>query len=105
NRILNPDGELCVPWSGSPFPQCYSRATIFQVDESAMVANLLWTFTPTDGLPSAPGLFSVWGGSINQLANGNVEFDVNSPINPPSPAVASEVQEVTQTSNPQVVWK
>ena len=105
NRILNPDGELCVPQPGSPIPQCFSRATIFQVDESAMVANLLWAFTPTDGLPSAPGLFSVWGGSINQLANGNVEFDVNSPINPPSPAVASEVQEVTQTSNPQVVWK
>jgi len=50
-------------------PQCYSRGVIFQVDESTHVADLLWA--------DAPGLFSVWGGNINQLANGNVEFDVN----------------------------
>jgi arylsulfate sulfotransferase len=106
NRILNPDGELCVdPRSGLPFPPCYSRATVFEIDESAMVANLTWAYTPTDGLPGAPGLYSVWGGAINQQPNGNVEFDVNSPALPPGPTVASEVQEVTQTSTPQVIWE
>jgi arylsulfate sulfotransferase len=93
-RILNSAGAECaVPGP----PVCYSRATTFQVDEAAMVANLNWAY--------APGLFSNWGGSINQLANGNIEYDVNAPQVPPSPNVASEVQEVTQTSTPQLVWK
>ena len=76
-------------------PPCYSRATIFQVDESAMVANLFW-----DNLP---GWYGFWGGSINQLENGNVEYDINALTD--STTVASEVQEVTQTSAPQIVWK
>ena len=104
NRPLNSAGELCA-FPPSTFPLCYSRATIFQVDESAMVANLLWSYIPTDGLAGAPGLFSIWGGSINQLSSGNVEFDVNALAIPPHPGVASEVQEVTQTSSPQVIWK
>lgn len=70
---------------------------LFQIDESAKVANLLWDDTPN--------YFSEWGGSINQLANGNVEFDINDPQIPPGANVASEVQEVTQTANPQVIWK
>jgi hypothetical protein len=95
NRVLDSSGTLCGS-APSNIP-CYSRATIFQIDESAMVANLIW-----DDLP---GYFGIWGGSINQLANGNVEFDLNDPAVPPSAGVASEVQEVTQTSTPQVVWK
>jgi len=47
----------------------------------------------------------VWGGSINQLSNGNVEFDANALAVPPTRNLASEVQEVTQSSTPQVVWK
>jgi arylsulfate sulfotransferase len=98
NRVLNSNGEVCIdPRLGGIYPSCYSRATVFQIDESAMVANLLWA----DPLQ----YFGVWGGSINQLANGNIEFDLNDPAIPPSANVASEVQEVTQTSTPQVVWK
>jgi arylsulfate sulfotransferase len=98
-RPLNTSGEVCVnPLTGNlAYPICYSRATIFQIDESAMVANLAWD--------NAPGYFSQWGGSINQLGNGNVEFDMNAPVIPPSTGVASEVQEVTQGATPQVVWK
>jgi len=61
------------------------------------VADLLWA--------DAPGLFSVWGGNINQLANGNVEFDVNGLATALFPNLASEIQEVTQTTTPQIVWK
>lgn len=94
NRVIDSSGDIC----GNPgAPACYSRATIFQVDESAMVANLMW-----DDLPN---LYSEWGGSINQLENGDVEFDVNAPLVPPGPNVASEVQEVTQTASPQIIWK
>ena len=62
-----------------------------------MVANLVWA----EPLP----YYGVWGGSINQLTNGNIEFDLNAPVVPPATNVASEVQEVTQTAAPQVVWQ
>jgi arylsulfate sulfotransferase len=95
NRVLDTNGTTC----GSPpsFMPCYSRATLFEIDESTMSANLLWDHLPGD--------FSVWGGSISQLSNGNVEFDVNDPARPPNPSLGSEVQEVTQTSTPQIVWE
>ncbi len=93
-RPLDTSGTVCqIPGP----PDCYSRATVFQVDESAMSANLLWAYTP--------GNFSIWGGSVNQLANGNVEFDLNAPADPPGSAYASLVQEVTQTPTPSVVWE
>ena len=83
-----PGGATC----GSPSqPNCFSRATIFQVDESTMLATLPWQ--------DLPGLFSAWGGSIDLLSNGNVEFDNTSP----SFAQASQIMEVTQAENPQVV--
>jgi len=62
-----------------------------------MVANLAW-----DDLP---GEYGLWGGSINQLANGNIEFDGNALTPPPIPNKASRVREVTQTSSPQVIWE
>jgi len=94
NRVLNTSGEVCGGSSNIP---CYSRANIFQVDDSAKVADLTWSYLP--------GMYSLWGGSMNQLANGNVEFDVNGPYNPIVPNSGSIVQEVTQTSTPQVVWQ
>jgi len=98
NRPLNTEGELCIsPLSGNAYPWCYSRPTVFQVDESAMVANLVWA----EQLP----YYGVWGGSINQLSNGNVEFDLNAPAVPPATNVASQVEEVTQSDTPQIVWQ
>ena len=91
-RVLDAAGDTCNDPGPNP---CYSRATIFQVDESAKVANLTWA--------NLPGYYSEWGGSINQLGNGNVEFDINSPFG--SPNLASEVQEVSQTSSPEVIWE
>jgi arylsulfate sulfotransferase len=90
NRPLNTSGAICLPPPSTP---CYSRATIFQVDESAKVADLQWD--------TLPGAFGIWGGSINQLQNGNVEFDLNDPNSTNS----SQVEEVTQTATPQVVWQ
>ena len=46
------DGSVC----GTPVPGCFSRATIFEVDESTRRATLVWQ--------DLPGLFSLWGGSI-----------------------------------------
>jgi arylsulfate sulfotransferase len=97
-RVLDEQGAECInPVAGNAFPACYSRPVIFQVDESSMVANVVWA----DPLP----YFSIWGGAINQFANGNIEFDLNDPAIPPSPNLASQVQEVTGSSTPQVVWQ
>ena len=69
------------------------KRIFFQVDESAKVADLQWD--------TLPGAFGIWGGSINQPQNGNVEFDLNDPDSTNS----SQVEEVTQTATPQVVWQ
>jgi arylsulfate sulfotransferase len=90
NRVLDSSGTPCTT-------TCYSRATLFKLDESTRVADLAWQ--------DLPGLFSIWGGSINQLPNGNVEFDANAPGPPPAPNVASRIEEVSQTADPQVVWQ
>jgi arylsulfate sulfotransferase len=79
--------------TGSAAPSCYSRAAMFQVDESTRVASVLWQ--------DLPGLYSPWGGSIGVLSNGNVEFDMTSP----NSALSSEIVEVTQTDSPQTVWQ
>jgi hypothetical protein len=94
DRDLDDSGTQCGVGTA---PGCYSRATIFQIDESTRTANLLWQ--------DEPGYFSFWGGSIDQLGNGNVEFDMTAPIGPVPPGVVSEVMEVTQTPIPQTVWQ
>jgi hypothetical protein len=98
-RIINTDGETCS-FGVSIYPgvpECYSRPVIVQVDESSMVANIVWA----DPLQ----YFGLWGGAINQFSNGNVEFELNDPLVAPNPNVASQVQEVTGTSPPQVLWQ
>jgi hypothetical protein len=97
NRVVDSAGDICQNYANGSIPACYSRATVFKIDENARVADLLWA-DPTE-------YFGIWGGSINQLSNGNVEFDLNAPLVPPAPDVASMIQEVTQTDNPQVVWQ
>jgi arylsulfate sulfotransferase len=99
NRVINAaTDEICEdPRAGDTYPACYSRATLFQLDESSMVANLLW---------AQPVLYySTFGGSTYQFSNGNVEYESNAMAVPPSPEVGSLVLEVTFTSNPQIVWQ
>ena len=83
---IAPDGSECTA-------ACYSRATTFQVDEDAKTANLLWQ--------DLPGFYSWWGGSIETLPNGNIEFDMTTPFVQP----ASQIMEVTHADNPQTVWQ
>jgi hypothetical protein len=91
-RVEDSQGTTC----GTPAaPACYSRATIFQFDQGTKLAQLQWQFLP--------GVFSYWGGAINQLSNGNVEFEMSAPF--PPPMLGSRVMEVTETSTPQVIWQ
>jgi arylsulfate sulfotransferase len=72
---------------------CYSRVTLFQVDENSHLATPLWQYLP--------GYYSSWGGSVGVLSNGNVEFDSTTPIGGPG----SQITEVTQSDSPQLVWQ
>lgn len=91
NFRLDANGVACG--SSSSAPTCYTRATIFQIDETTNVATLLWQ--------DLPGFFSYWGGSIGTLSNGDVEFDSSDPWN----AASSQINEVTPIQSPQIVWQ
>ncbi len=90
-RVLNDQGTTCVGF----YPNCYSRGTIFQVDDATRVATLQWQ--------DLPGYFTFWGGSIGVMDNGDVEFDASAPVG--LGVLESRVLEVTQTDSPEVVWQ
>lgn len=89
--------------SSSTAPPCYTRAAILQIDEGTTpkTATVQWQYLP--------GFFSLWGGSVTVLRNGNVEFDSSQPYNifdstgPFNPLV-SLITEVTRSS-PEIVWQ
>jgi arylsulfate sulfotransferase len=73
-------------------PACYSTIPVFQIDESAMTATLIFhQILPSD-------LYNSWGGNAELLANGDIEYDVTNGY------YGSSVLEVTDTSSPQTVW-
>ncbi|HEX5411692.1 MAG TPA: aryl-sulfate sulfotransferase [Terriglobia bacterium] len=90
-RVLDDSGSLC---GTTGEPDCYSRVPFFQVDEATRTAHVIWE---DSNLPFSSAL-----GSIELLANGDVEFDEGflfaNPFN-------SHVKEVTQEVNPQTVWE
>jgi len=88
------NGDLRVDESGERCSAtCYTRATVFQVDEATNMATLLWQ--------DLPGFYSLWGGSIGILGNGDMEFDLTTVATTP----ASQVMEVTYPGTPQTVWQ
>ena len=90
-RVLDDNGALC---GSTGEPACYSRVPFFQVDEATHTAHVLWEDSPLT--------YSAALGSIELLANGDVEFDEGflhaNPYN-------ARVMEVTQEANPQTVWE
>lgn len=89
DRIMDAAGDLC---GAAGQPACYSRVPIFQINETAKTADIVW-LDPSIG-------YSDFGGYVQPLANGDVEFNEAQP----TPNTA-EVYEVTKTSSPQVVWQ
>jgi len=90
-RVLDAAGDICGAAAGQS--ACYSRVPIYQIDESAMTATILWQ----DNLSP---VYSFWGGSAQQLADTNVVFDITTPSDDPTGA---RYMEVTNGSPPQVV--
>ena len=88
---IGSDGTFCGPPTATA---CYSRATIFDVDESTHVADLTWQYLP--------GFYSFWGGSVGVLSNGDFEFDSSAAF---TTVTGAQINEVTQTNSPQIVWQ
>lgn len=89
DRIF-PGGAVCGTTGA---PACYSTIPVLQVNESNDTATL--TFQQI--LPTA--LYNNFGGNTEQLANGDVEYDLC------GLGSGSAVYEVTQQSTPQTVWQ
>ena len=85
SRQLSP-GNVC---SGS---SCYSTVPIFQINETAKTATIVFR----DTFPNA--MYSFWGGSTTPLSNGNLEYDLT------AEGTGSQVQEVTVSSTPAAQW-
>jgi len=90
NRLMDSNDDVC----GSPgVGACYSSVDIFQLDESAKTATVLWE----DNLQPA---YSYCCGDALVLPNGNVEFDIAADEGTPG---FSHIEEVTQAQD--LVWK
>jgi hypothetical protein len=84
-----------TPCGDAPTSPCYSRVPLFEIDESAMTATILWQDTLS--------MFSFFGGNAEVLPNGNSEFDECAAG---GASTAASVYEVTQDpTNPQTVWQ
>jgi hypothetical protein len=77
-------------------PCFYTTIPVFQIDESAKTATIEFHQI----LPYS--LYSNFGGNAEQLANGNIEYDLAG-IGAPFGG-GSAVYEVTQEATPQTVW-
>ena len=89
NRVLDTSGNVC---GSSGQPACYSRAVIYDVNETDMTAHVDWS----DTLP-----YSFWGGAIQQLPNNNVWVDSTTPLDLENKS--ARIIEVTPDA--QVLWK
>lgn len=87
-RILA-DGRMCGTKGAGP---CYTTVPIYRIDEAAKTATLVFhrVFPPKQ--------YSYWGGSVQNLPNGDVEIDLC------SQGKNSDVWEVTRAADPQTVW-
>jgi len=88
DRIF-PSGVTC---GSAGVPCLYTTIPVWQIDESAKTATL----TFDQKLPT--NLYSSFGGNVDQLANGNVEYDLCNVQG------GSDVFEVTNEGAPQTVW-
>jgi arylsulfate sulfotransferase len=91
-RYEDSDDDEC---STPGFPACYSSVPVFQLDESTNTVQVLQEYN------LAP-VYSACCGSVGELSNGDMEYDIAQDLNNPE---VSTVQEVTQPPNPQLVWQ
>jgi hypothetical protein len=92
NRLMDSNNDVCgLAGVGA----CYSSVPIFQVDESAQTATLLWE---ANLLP----YYSICCGDALLLPNGDMEVDIADDFNV-APGV-SAIEEFTYSQPPELVW-
>lgn len=91
NRVLT-DETVCGTQGAAA---CYTTIPVWRIDERAKTA----AFTFRQVLPAKE--YSFFGGNIQQLANGHVEYDLCGVGMMPA---SSQVSEVTQDASAQTVW-
>jgi arylsulfate sulfotransferase len=89
NERVMPDGKTCV---ANGQPHCYTTVPIFRIDEQAKTATLIFH----DIFP--PSQYSMWGGGVQALANGDLQIDLC------HQEKASNIYEVTDSATPKSVW-
>jgi arylsulfate sulfotransferase len=88
---LFPTGVTCGQGGA---PAClYSTVPVFQIDEGAKTATLVFHQILD------PSLYSFFGGNAELMDNGNIEYDLAG-----IGTSQSDIFEVTPTSTPQTVW-
>jgi arylsulfate sulfotransferase len=93
DRLMDSNNDVCgTPGVGA----CYSSVPIFQLDESTMTASVLWE---DNLLP----YYSLCCGDALILPNGDMEVDI-ADDQTVTPGI-SDIQEVTQTQTPELVWE
>ncbi|WP_446742644.1 aryl-sulfate sulfotransferase [Silvibacterium acidisoli] len=95
------DGVHCkmmpgMPGKGAP---CYSTVPVFEIDEQAKTARIV----ARKVFP--PGQFSLWGGSAEQLANGNFNVALSSQRNTKGVDDSSSVVELAPQPGLETIWK
>ena len=93
NRLIDSNNDVC---GAAGVVACYSSVPIFQLDESANTAEVLWE---DNLLP----YYSTCCGDALVLPNGDVEVDIANDFTV-TPDY-SDIQEVTQTNSPELVWE
>lgn len=91
DREFAPGVQCGTP--GAPACQ-YTTIPVFQIDETAMTATLLFHQVLD------PSLYSAWGGSMIELANGDFEYDLAGLA-----TGGSAIFEVTNSPTPRTVWQ
>jgi hypothetical protein len=93
NRLMDTNDDICGTVGVGA---CYSSIPIFQLDEFTKTAAVLWE---DNLLP----YYSLCCGDAISLPNGDVEVDIadDQTVNPNF----SDIEEVTQTQSPQLVWE
>jgi len=91
-RDVDDANDLC---GNTGVPACYSSVPVFQLNEYDKTVRVL------SEINLSP-VYSVCCGSVSQLANGDIEYDIAADIASP---MTSTIDEVTSADNPQLVWQ
>ncbi len=115
DRLYPASNKTCTPQGALPTSCLYSTIPVFRIDEKAKTATLVFH----QKLPASPAnqaggpitnFYSYFGGNTDELANGDVEYDLCGLVIPPAKAgetagTSSLVREVTpDPKDPKTVW-